>query len=588
MVDFGKSLDKPEATAVSRLPHLTLADGLFLLVGLAAAVLRFVNLGRLPLTPAEAEAALGVWRFWQAGELELSTAIAAPSPAYFSLTALLTQVLGFSDGVMRLVPSLFGVGLVLLPWLLCRWLGAVGALVMSLLLAISPLTTAVSRTAGGESLALFALLLLLAAWLHYQDEGSQRWLYVAGGALALGLGSASLFYGGLLTLLLALVVVRAMFQERASWLERSAWRKTAVFTLALFVLLNSLFLWHLPGLGSAAALLDQWAQSFGFTGGLAALLHPLFALARYEFGLLVLGVPAILWAVWGDDRLTNLAILWLGTLLGLLLLQWGNMGWALLALLPGYMLVGRLADFVLAEFTDRLTWLFTAGLTLLGGVMFVNVARFVRVVAYSSEDLQNVWLAMFAFALTAVTIYFFWAWAQKPTYQAVMLAALLLLSFYQWGTAWRLGHAAAHDLRERWVQAPTPDDELPMLIRTIRQISAQATGSEKGIDLVSGVDSAVLRWYLREFPRASFGQTVPPTTQASLILTPQEGASQPAFGSEYFGGDFGLLRTGLAPESLITQFPVLDTLRWWLFQESGAITQENRVVLWIRADLMQR
>ncbi len=574
------SSDNERPTAVARL-HLTLADGLFLLAGVAAVLLRLTNLGRLPLSPTEAEAALGVWRFWQAGE----AAIAVPSPAYFSLTALLTQVLGFSDGVMRLVPALAGVALALLPWLLRRRLGDVGALVAAWVLAISPLTTAVSRTASGDSIALFALLLLLVGWLRYQDEGG-RWLHVAGGALALGLNSAPLFYGGLLALLLPL-----LWTERERWPQKEEWRETAVVTLALFTALSTLLLWHLPGVGGAAALLGQWVQLFGFGGGLAALFDPVLALARYEVILLLLGVSALLWAVWREDAPATQAALWLAGLALLLLLQWGNLTLVPLMLLPGSLIIGRLAEGVLVALDDGLTWLFTLALALLGGLMLVNVARFARVIAYSADNLQNIWLALFALAFTAVTIYFFWAWAPKPTYQALILAALLLLSFYQWGTAWWLGHAAANDVRERWVQAPTTDDDLPMLIRLTRQISAQVTGSEKGIDLVSGVDTAVLRWYLREFANASFGQTVPPTTQASLIITTQEAANQadgPAFGSNYFGGDFGLLRTGIAPDSLLTPTPTLDALRWWLFHESRAVVQEQRVVLWIKADLVEK
>lgn len=579
MVDLAKSERETGVTAVAGL-RLTLADGLFLLAGAAAALLRLANLGRLPLSPTEAEAALGVWRFWQAGE----QAIAVPSPAYFSLTAVLTQVLGFSDGVMRLVPALAGVALALLPWLLRRRLGEVGALVAAWLLAISPLATAVSRTASGDSLALFALFLLLVAWLRYQEEGG-RWLHVAGGALALGLSSAPLFYGGLLALLPLLL------SQRARWPQQGEWRETAVVTLALFVALSTLLLGHLPGSGSAAALLGQWLQLFGFSGGLAALFNPILALGRYEVLLLLLGVPALLWAVWRADAPATQVALWLGGLALLLLLQWGNLTLVPLLLLPGSLIVGRLAAGVLVALDDGLTWLFSLALALLGGLMLVNVARFVRVVAYSPENLENIWLALFAFAVTAVTLYFFWAWAQTPTYQATLLAALLLLSFYQWGTAWWLGHAAANDVRERWVQTPATDDDLPRLIRLVRQISAQVTGSEKGIDLVSGVDTAVLRWYLREFTNASFGQSVPPGTQASLILTTQEAAGQangPAFGSGYFGGDFGLLRTGIAPGSLLTPTPTLDTLRWWLFHESRAVVQEQRVVLWIRADLVER
>ncbi len=108
--------------------RLTVADGLFVCVLVLGAVMRFANLGRIPLSNAEAELALAVWRFWQ----PVSESITISSPAYFTLTSLLTQVLGFSDAAMRLVPALFGLGVVYLPWLLRERLGSAGALVVLL------------------------------------------------------------------------------------------------------------------------------------------------------------------------------------------------------------------------------------------------------------------------------------------------------------------------------------------------------------------------------------------------------------------------------------------------------------------------
>ena len=105
---------QPVARWFGWLSRLTVADGLLGLVLVAAALLRLASLGHLPLSDAEATQALAVWQFWQPG-----TAVLSPgSPAYFSLTAWLTQLFGFGDNVMRIIPALFGVGLVYLPWLL--------------------------------------------------------------------------------------------------------------------------------------------------------------------------------------------------------------------------------------------------------------------------------------------------------------------------------------------------------------------------------------------------------------------------------------------------------------------------------------
>jgi hypothetical protein len=51
------------------------------------------------------------------------------------------------------------------------------------------------------------------------------------------------------------------------------------------------------------------------------------------------------------------------------------------------------------------------------------------------------------------------------------------------------------------------------------------------------------------------------------------------------GSDFGLQRIGTepAPESAT---PWSDLLRWWLFHETAVKPIEQRVILWVRSDLV--
>ena len=61
---------------------------------------------------------------------------------------------------------------------------------------------------------------------------------------------------------------------------------------------------------------------------------------------------------------------------------------------------------------------------------------------------------------------------------------------------------------------------------------------------------------------------------------------EPALGDDYLGGDFGLLR-GKAVETSLSPTPLLDTLRWVLFHESSRGVIEERIILWVRADLVR-
>ena len=230
---------------------------------------------------------------------------------------------------------MFGLGLVYLPWLLRHRLGTQGALVTAVLLTISPLNTLAARTAGGDSIALFALLLLLIAFIRYQETAATRWLNTLFVALALGLTSSALFYSGLVTLLLAWLVHSRLGLSLfvAGWQVKPTetnWRKGTAVGLALFVLLSSFFLLRPTGFGASAALVGAWFQQFG--GVLS--LDPLLAFVRYEPALVVLGLIGLIWAIVRGQPLALFAVYWFSGGLLLLLIQRGFMSNALLLTLP--------------------------------------------------------------------------------------------------------------------------------------------------------------------------------------------------------------------------------------------------------------
>ena len=574
--------------------RLTIADALFALVALAAGLLRLVNLGSLPLSPSEAEAALAVWRFWQPGH----TAVFPGSPAYFTLTALATQVLGFSDAVMRLVPALFGVALVLLPWLLRQRMGPVGALITAVFLAVSPITTITARTAGGEAIALFAIFLLLAAWVRWQDSRDGRWAITLAAALGLGIASAPLFYSGLAALGIAwfwqtTIGPRLNQPEETGEVDETAAeteteKETAVGPAAaltgliVFLMLTTTFLFNLSGIGGGTAVFTAWVQQFG-RSDLEPVIKPFLAIARYDLTLIIVGFAAFVWASWNRQALPRLFVYWLLGGFAIILLQQGIISNAALAPLAGYLLLGCFATAIIGDKIHLRGWGLTIGLLIVWGLMFVNISRFLRISVFNPTDFSHIWIALFGLTLALTTIYFLITWDVRSTYQGVLLSVLAMLFLYQWGTASWLGQMAANDPRETWVTTGT-DDDVGSLIRQIELLSWQIVGSGTDIDLYSAVNSPVLAWYLRDFPQAQIGDSLPPAATFSLILTPD--VAEPALGSDYMGADFGLLHTGVVSSGLSVS-PILDTLRWWLFQESTAVSQQQRLVLWLRADLTQ-
>ena len=562
---------------------VTTGGALLLLVLFAAAVMRFSALGALPLSLAEAEHALAVWRFWQPGDVLPAFDV---SPAYFTLTALLMPFFGDSDVVARLAPALFGVATVCLPWLWRTRLGAVGALTASLLLAVSPVTSIISVTAGGDSIALFAILLLLIGWMRHYESGEFRWLLLAAVALGIGLASSPIFYSGLLTLAVAWLVQsleRPFAQEGISLdgheLSRRQLLRAMLIGLLFFIALATLFLWRPAGIGAAATQLATWLGQFSLPTSLAQVIEPFLILGRYELVVVILGGIAILWGSWLGEPLPLFLTAWFGAGLLFMILQSGAPENVLIVLAPAYLLTGYLFS---RHFRQRPT-LYAAGLyialLLLGAIAYFNASRHLRVVTYDRGQPGYLFLALIALLFAIVLINYVRTWSKEAAIQAALAALLTFFLIFNWGTSWWMTHQAANEPRERWVTVGT-DDDVIHLADTLHELSWQIDGSASGLPIFSGIDNPVLRWYLRDFSNATFGQSVPPGVQQTAIITSD--TAEPAFSSDYMGADFVLFRTATAAgDSGIEQ-----TLRWWLFHEHPGVAMPERAILWVRADIL--
>ena len=522
-----------------------------------------------------------MWQFWQPGAA--STAIG--SPAYFTFTALLTQVFGISDGVMRLVPALFGVALVLLTWLLRERLSTVGALITAVFLTVSPIAVVVSRTAGGDSIALFAAFLLLIAWVNGRDSGNGRWFYVFTSALALGLTSSPLFYSALATLGIAWLGQRfvgpRLFAEDEKWgVETAVLRNGILIGAIIFLLINTFFLLNLGGLGAAASLPGDWLSQFGSAASMTAGLSPLLAVIRYEIALLVVGLIAIIWAAWRSQTLPMFSVYWLIGILLLLVVQQGVMSNAALIILPLYLLIGAFSGAVIGPRIGWHGWLLTGGFLIFWALMFVNSGRFLRKMTFNADDLGNAWLVLLALAFVLTTIFFAIGWDSRATYQGVLLSVFLMLWFYNWGTAWWLGHEAANDPRETWVSEGTHGGML-VLSDVLQDLSRQLSKSDRDVGILSAVDSPAMRWYLRDYVNAEIGKAVPPNATTAVIITSADAPT--SLGATYMGGDFTISSTEPV-EKVISPSPTLDTLRWWLFHQSPNIPAQERVILWVKME----
>lgn len=102
-------------------------------------------------------------------------------PFLFHANALIYKLFGDSDTTSRLIPALFGVVIVALPWLLRSkaLLGRWGALAASFMLLISPSMLYYTRYIRHDPYMVAGCLLLAIAVFRYLENPQRRWIVIA-------------------------------------------------------------------------------------------------------------------------------------------------------------------------------------------------------------------------------------------------------------------------------------------------------------------------------------------------------------------------------------------------------------------------
>jgi uncharacterized protein (TIGR03663 family) len=152
-------------------------------------------------------------------------------PFLFHANALAYFLFGVNDFTGRLVPAIFGVILVALPWFMRRWLGRLGALATSFMILISPSISYYSRYIRNEAYILVFGLALIILMFKYFESRNARLLYGMAALTALMFATKEVAYIFILTIGVFLAVVLAFDMARQSTLRP----KTPVFDVVLLL-----------------------------------------------------------------------------------------------------------------------------------------------------------------------------------------------------------------------------------------------------------------------------------------------------------------------------------------------------------------
>ncbi|MCW5873026.1 MAG: hypothetical protein KIS88_00110 [Anaerolineales bacterium] len=537
-------------------PSLTLETTAYIAIALLALILRFGNLGLLPLNAGEAAAALPAYTIAQG-----DAATIGAQPAYTLLTSLLFSIVPSSDFFARWWPALAGWLLVLVPYAWRDVLGRKTALVLALGLALDPGLVAISRLASGHMLALASVAGALTAWRAQRAS-------LAGALAGLALLSAPTIYVGVL----AALFVWAFF-VRTPLPTGANWRPAALSAVAVLLLGSTLFLRVPSGLGSLAAPLAAFLQGW-VQPSQVSLLKVLFALLGY-------GLPALVFGVWGAVlawRESNTA----GQLLSLFAL----IALAIVLLYPGRQVadvlwvviplwglaaqtIGRYL-FVPQE-EPRAAWGEALLMLVLMTFLVLSLARIASNEFMLETPRFYLYVVGGVLLLAAVaSVLIGLGWSRQAAVHGLVWALSIGLALYALAGATRPASLASARAAELWAPGPAAG-QLDLLRASLKDLSEYNAGVPSSLSVDVRMHSAELAWLLRELP------SVPADRAVSLIITAADEA-EPAEASAYHGQSF-VLHSAPAWESTPP-----NLLGWLLYRQAPETRQY--IILWAASNLL--
>ena len=473
-------------------------------VGLGASALRLHGLNERPMHPDESVQASKTVALYRTGEYRYDPRDHhGPTLYYLALPSILLtaggDAVGADEATFRLVPSLFGIGLVLLVWLVRDGLGRAATVCAGVLTAVSPALVFYSRYFIQEmSLVFFTFLAIAAGW-RYARSGSWGWALVAG--LAVGLMHATKE-----TCIMAFAAMLGALGLTAILARRHRTETTAPAPPAVRG-------WHLAAGAGLAVLVSVLLFSSFFTN----LQGPLDSVRTY--GYLVSrghegGVHNHAW----DYYLGMLACSkdgeWVGWrgLWDILVNPKARIGpvWTE-ALILGLALLG-----MIASFTRR--GIATASASLLRFLAFYTL---LMTIAYSSIPYKTPWCMIGVLhgmiLLAGVGAVALVRWLRWRPMQIAASIVLVLGGVHLGVEAYRASFRFHSDACNPYAYAQTYTNIFKLRDR-IDELAAADGGRSMVIKVISPENYWPLPWYLRAYDRVGYWDQVPASPDAPVIV----------------------------------------------------------------------
>lgn len=552
---------------------LRLETILYCAIFVFAVLVRFIHLGQAPLNDFEAAPALQALSVSRAE----STAM-GDQPAYVMLTSGLFRVFNATNLWARFWPALAGAAIVLVPYLLRKRLPLRTGLVAALFLAIDPALVAISRTAGGQSLAIVFGLLALALLMD------RKW--IAGGiCLGIALSSGQTVWFGALILIVVYLIERILAkplprEESNPW----NWGWTAGAAALTAVLISTGFMVLPNGMTGVANGLVSFVKRWD-TVSLVSIKTSLAVFASTYLPALLLAAFGYVASRKSHPERVRLLLTWFvaATLMVIIVparevsdWAWAAMPlWGLAALgiidaLPARVRSERVV--LLAEFVLTFTLLLFSVLNLM--------AYFFNSYGDAVVDRNRLIGAGLPVLLLAIaTAFLAWGWSPKSAVQGLGLGIGVLLCAWIFSAGMKSAGSLVQPSGIVWKPQPIIVDE-SLLVSQVEDLSLWNHGQRHQIDIeVVNYDTPSMRWALRDFSSVTWDLQYSPAETPSVIIAPDY---------QQIGSTTLYRGQGIA-WAQYPSYAKMGFAQWmrWVFYRQAPV-DEIRLILYARNDLFKQ
>lgn len=547
--------------------YLTYVFWIAILVSLVS---RFVGLGSSALNEGEAELMLPASQ-----QLTSDSPTASSSAVLQNISAFWFFLFGTTNFLARFSTALAGVFIVLSPFLFRKQIGMFRALVLSFLLASSPILLAISRRADSSVIAIGIIILLTWAVVNRKN-------FLAGFTLGVGIFCGSEFWLFALILGLGLFVNRNQEKVKKLHVELSNWRTFFSATLTGFIV--GVFLFGF-GFGFnptwlASVVKSVWELVTSYpVRSLDVFLMKLAAFPFYEPLLFAFSLIFLIGKLRNEPQKTAITF-WYGLLVFIILLirQSSILDLAIFVILMAIWVSKPLAVWMDTELENP-SETGVMGLFVLVVLIFAGLTT----LSALTPGLENTQLLL-RLVVAAITIFILIisvflissGWTGQIAFTGASVAIILLLFMYNTSMMWKAAGLYAQPTFEFWEAHDQKiiDQGLINQINEINHFNLRPAADTQ-VEIV-GIHSEALDWSLRLMNVQHIEDMKLSDLQTPFVITATN------VDQNLLLGDFRGQDILWSYKTDFSNFKLIDWVRWLVYRKPTMPSES--IILWTNSN----